>query len=124
MPVYLYSYEYELDDLSLDHVIHGLESNIVFGNNYTVPNFVANHPLNATDLTLHDAMAGYFVRFAASGNPNTDQVLEWPVYQKNHESRIIFNATVTADIEHKDESCAFWQQFFFRSMLVDLPAWM
>jgi para-nitrobenzyl esterase len=122
MPVYLYSYEYELDDLSLDHVIHGVESNILFGNNYTVPNFAANHPLNATDLALHAVMAGYWTRFAATGSPNAAGVLEWRVYRKNHESRMTFDAVSSAALEHKDESCAFWQPFFFRSMLVDLPA--
>ena len=41
-PTYLYSYEYEIDALSLDHVIHGVESNILFGNNY-VPRFPELH---------------------------------------------------------------------------------
>ncbi|MGH7471912.1 MAG: carboxylesterase/lipase family protein [Longimicrobiales bacterium] len=122
MPVYLYSYEYELDDLSLNHVIHGVETNIIFGNGYTVPTFVANHPLNATDLALHTVMAAYWTRFAQSKNPNLDALLHWPVYRKNHEDHIIFDSTVSTAGERKDESCAFWSDFFFRSMLVNVPA--
>ena len=44
--VYDYSYEHEIDDLSVDHVIHGIESNILFGNNYAAA--VANHALTPT----------------------------------------------------------------------------
>ena len=43
-PTYIYSYEYEIDTLSLDHVIHGVESNILFGNNYAPPVFPSYSP--------------------------------------------------------------------------------
>ena len=42
-PTFLYSYEYEIDALSLDRVIHGVESSIIFGNNY-VPRFPELRP--------------------------------------------------------------------------------
>jgi para-nitrobenzyl esterase len=121
-PVFFYSYEYELDDLALDHVIHGVESNIIFGNGYTMPSFAANHPLNATDLALHAVMAAYWTRFAQVGDPNLDPLLQWPVYRKNHEDHIIFDTTVSTAGERKDESCALWSRFFLRSMLADIPA--
>jgi para-nitrobenzyl esterase len=121
VPVFLYSYEYELDDISLDHVIHGVETNIIFGNNYAPPSFPA-HVLNATDLALHAIMAGYWTRFAATGDPNNEQVLEWPVYRKNHEGHIIFDAVTTTDENLGGGTCDFWSNFFFRSMLIDVPA--
>jgi hypothetical protein len=55
--VFFYSYEYELDDIFLNRVIHGVESNIIFGNNY-VPMQLPNHPLTSSDLALHHTMAG------------------------------------------------------------------
>ena len=61
--------KHQIDALSVGHVIHGVESNILFGNNYAPPVFLP-HVLNATDLTLHSAMARYWKRFAATGNPN------------------------------------------------------
>ena len=70
-PTYQYAYEYLIDALSPGHVIHGVESNIVFGNDY-VPNQFLPHALDANDNVLHAAMQGYWVRFAASGNPNSD----------------------------------------------------
>jgi carboxylesterase type B len=66
-PLFFYSYEYEIDDLFPNRVIHGVESNIIFGNNYTPP---TSHPLNAADLALHAAMAGYWTRFALNGHPD------------------------------------------------------
>ena len=71
-PTYVYSYDYVIDSLAPDHVIHGVEANILFGNDYTTPAFTANHPLDASDLALHSAMAGYWTRFAKTGNPNSD----------------------------------------------------
>jgi para-nitrobenzyl esterase len=65
-PVYVYSYDYVIDDVFPGRVIHGLETNIQFGNAYT-PNQFPSHPLNATDLALHAQMAGYWSRFAATG---------------------------------------------------------
>ena len=79
-PTYMYSSEYEIDDLSLDHVIHGVESNIVLGNNYVPPIF-AVHDLNDADRMLHADMAGYWSRFAATGNPNGSGAVHWPAFQ-------------------------------------------
>jgi para-nitrobenzyl esterase len=80
-PTFLYSYEYEIDAISVDRVIHGVESNIVFGNNYGPP--PPFYTLNTADIMLHTAMAGYWTRFAATGNPNSgdDSVVHWPAFK-------------------------------------------
>ena len=122
MPVFLYSYEYSLAEPTLPQVIHGAESNIIFGNNYTSTAFPLNHVLNAADLALHAIMAGYWSRFIGAGQPNADLILEWPDYRKNHESHMIFDGGAIAGIERKDESCAFWAGFNFRTLLGDVPA--
>jgi para-nitrobenzyl esterase len=57
VPVFFYSYEYVIDEVFPDRVIHGVESNILFGNAY-VPQQFPNHVLNARDLALHAQMAG------------------------------------------------------------------
>ena len=121
-PVFLYSYEYELDDISLDHVIHGLESNIIFGNNYTpAGSITVPHVLTATDLLLHAQMAGYWTRFAAVGDPN-GALVSWPVYRKNHEEHIVFDTSIAADANLGNGVCALWSGFFFRSFLTGMPA--
>jgi para-nitrobenzyl esterase len=128
-PTFLYSYEYEIDDLSLDHVIHGVESNIIFGNNYVPPIF-PNHILNAADLDLHTAMAGYWTRFAATGNPNSDDdsIVHWPAFKhptglgRGSDKYLVFDSVVREGQRLREEQCDFWEPFFLRSMLGGLPA--
>jgi para-nitrobenzyl esterase len=128
-PAFLYSYEYEIDDLSLDHVIHGVESNIIFGNNYVPPIF-PNHILNAPDLTLHAAMAGYWTRFAATGNPNSDDdsIVHWPAFKhptgggRGSDKYIVFDSVIREGQRLREEQCEFWEPLFLRTMLGGLPA--
>jgi para-nitrobenzyl esterase len=128
-PTFLYSYEYEIDDLSLDHVIHGVESNIIFGNNYAPPIF-SNHILTSTDLALHSAMAGYWTRFAATGNPNSEDesVVHWPAFKhptgegRGADKYIIFDSAIKEGQRPREEQSNFWEPAFFRSMLGGLPA--
>jgi len=123
-PTFVYSYEYEIDDLSVDHVIHGVEANILFGNNYVAPIF-SNHVLTPADLTLHSAMAGYWTRFAATGNPNSDDdnVVHWPAFKhptgpgRGADKYIIFDSVITESKRQREEQSNFWEPFFFRSML-------
>ena len=122
MPVYMYSYDYVLNDLSAGHVIHGLESNIVFGNGYTTPTFAANHTLTPADLALHDVMAGYWTRFAATGDPSGDGFPTWLEYRKNHDNYFVFDFAVSAGVDQRSEACEFWSPFFLRSMLGGVTA--
>ena len=87
-PVFFYSYEYVIDVLSPVKVIHGVESNILFGNAYA-PNQFPTHALDASDLALHAQMAGYWSRFAATGNPNIDDdtVAHWQDFRRSARRR-------------------------------------
>ena len=128
-PAFLYSYEYEIDDLSLDHVIHGVESNIIFGNSYVPPIF-PNHALTAADLTLHAAIAGYWTRFVATGNPNSDDdtIVHWPAFKhptgqgRGSDKYIVFDSAIREGQRLREQQCDFWEPFFLRSMLGGLPA--
>ena len=51
---------------------HGAEYAYSFGTHDTYMT------TNATDLALQKAMQSYWVSFAASGNPNSDQTTDWP----------------------------------------------
>jgi para-nitrobenzyl esterase len=129
-PVFLYSYEYEIDTLATDHVIHGVESNILFGNNYLPPVFVS-HALSAADRELHARMAAYWTRFAVAGNPNhgaDDSVLSWPPFTRPHgagrgtDKHITFDASLTVGARVHETACDFFEPLFLRSMLAGLPA--
>jgi para-nitrobenzyl esterase len=121
-PVFMYSYEYVLDDLSPGHVIHGVEANILFGNAFATPVFAANHALTAADFALHGEMAGYWARFAATGNPNGAGALEWPEYRKNHEGHIVFDAVLSTGTNLREPACEFWSPYFLESMVFGVPA--
>ncbi|HET9271569.1 MAG TPA: carboxylesterase family protein [Vicinamibacterales bacterium] len=130
VPAYLFSYEYEIDDLAQDRVIHGVESNILFRNDYVPPQF-ASHPLNAFDIALHTQMAGYWTRFAATGNPNVDDdsVVHWQKYQhplgdgRGADRYLVLDGAIRSDKRLRESACDFWERLFARSMLTGLPAW-
>ena len=128
-PVYVYSYDYQIDDVFPGRVIHGLETNIQFGNAYT-PNQFPSHPLDASDLALHAQMAGYWSRFAATGNPNIDDdtVVHWhpfrdPFGQGRGASRhLVLDRVIKSEKRLRESACSFWEPFFLRSMLGKVPA--
>jgi para-nitrobenzyl esterase len=128
-PTFVYSYEYEIDSLSADHVIHGVESNIVFGNNYVPPQFVA-HVLDAPDTILHEAMAGYWSRFAMSGNPNTDDpaIVHWPAFKhpvgtgRGSDKHLVFGEVIAEGMRLREAPCDVLDSFFFRSLVAGVPA--
>jgi para-nitrobenzyl esterase len=128
-PTYLYSYEHQIDTLSVGHVIHGVESNILFGNNYAAPVF-SPYVLNATDLALHSAMAGYWTRFAATGNPNRggDSAFSWPPFTRpngrgrGNDKHIVLQPLIGDGTRVREPFCNFLEAFFFRSVLGAVPA--
>ena len=129
VPVYFFSYDYVIDDVFPGRVIHGLESNLLFGNNYT-PNQFPNYPLNAADLALHAKMAGYWTRFAATGTPNVDDdtVEHWPAFKDPHglgrgsNQFLIFDSVIRSGKRPREAACDFWEPYFLRSMLGKVPA--
>jgi para-nitrobenzyl esterase len=120
-PVYLYSFEREVDAVVPDLVIHGLDRNFVFGNNYVPP---TPYVLNADDLALFGAISGYWSRFAASGNPNTDDiaVVHWPAYKhptgqgRGADKYLVLDWPVREDKRLREAHCDFWEPFFLRSI--------
>jgi para-nitrobenzyl esterase len=126
-PIYMYSYEHEIDDLSLDHVIHGVESNIVFGNNYVPPIF-AVHDLNDVDRLLHADMLGYWSRFSATGNPNGSDAVHWPEFKhptgrgRGSDKYIVLDSAIREDMRLQEVQCNFFEPFFLRSLLGGVPA--
>jgi para-nitrobenzyl esterase len=130
VPAYLYSYEYVIDDLAPDRVIHGVEGNILFRNNYVPPQF-ASHPLTPSDLALHAQMAGYWARFAATGNPNVDDdsAVHWHTFRhptgkgRGADRHLVLDSTIQSDTRLREAACDFWEPFFLGSMLTGRPAW-
>jgi para-nitrobenzyl esterase len=151
-PVFLYSFEYEVDPVVLDRVAHGIDVNFVFGNNFGPPLF-APYVLSPTDLALSNAMSGYWTRFADTGNPNIrharrrlagddrlrDDVdddedddagtgVRWPAFKhmnkrgQGSDKHIVFDLPIRAGQRLRDRQCDFWEPYFLRSISGSVPA--
>jgi para-nitrobenzyl esterase len=120
-PVYMYSFEREVEPVAGDQVIHGLDRNFVFGTNYGPP---SNYVLNADDRMLFGAMSGYWTRFAETGHPNTDDesVLQWPRFRhptgEGHGSDkyLVLDWPLREAKRLREPQCDFWEPFFLRSI--------
>ena len=127
-PTYVYSYEHEIDALSTDHVIHGVEGNILFGNNYSNP--LPSYTLTVVNRTLHAAMAGYWGRFAATGNPNRggEAEVSWPPFTRpngggrGNDKYIVLKPDIGEGGRLREAQCDVFERFFFRSILGGVPA--
>ena len=128
-PVFMYSFEYEVDAIAPDRVIHGLETNFVFGNDFGPP-LISSLPLTGEDRVLARAMGGYWSRFAATGNPNTDDptIVHWPAFKhptgpgRGSAKYLTFGNTIREGQRLKEAECMFWSPFFFRSLVGPVPA--
>jgi para-nitrobenzyl esterase len=118
-PVYLYSFEHSVDELSDGRSIHGLEPNFLFGNNFGPP---SNHVLNVVDQTLFSTMSEYWARFAATGNPNAGSDFEWPRFDRTSARYLVLDATIGEANHLREEYCNFWDHYSFRSLLGAVPA--
>ena len=128
-PVYLYLFGYEVDPVVPDKVAHGLEVNILFGNNYGPPLFPA-YTLGAADLELSHAMAAYWTRFAGNGNPNTDDstVVHWPAFSRPQgkgrgvDKYLALDLPIQTGLRLNERLCDFWEPYFLRTTTGAVPA--
>lgn len=128
-PVFLYSFEHEVDAVVVDRVVHGLEVNFVFGNNYGPPLF-APYSLGPGDLALFRAMSGYWARFMRSGNPNTEDanVVHWPAFRhptgrgRGSDKYLTFDVSIREGKRQRETYCDVWQALFLRSITGAVPA--
>jgi len=97
------------------------------GNNHTPAQF-PNHVLAGTDLELHAAMAGYWTRFAALGNPNDSGAVRWPAFTdptgagRGANKFLRLDAPIRDDKRLNETQCDFWESRFLRAMIGAAPA--
>ena len=106
-------------------VIHGLDPNFVFGNNYAPP---TAYVLSADDRLLSNAIGDYWTRFAATGDPNDPSAVKWhPFISPAAEARaaekyMVLDLPLREDKRPREDQCNFWEPFFLRSLLGAVPA--
>jgi hypothetical protein len=77
-------------------------------------------------------MAGYWRRFADTGNPNTEDetAVHWQPFNRPRgvgrgaARYLILDAPVTTAKRLREEQCSFWEPYFFRSITAAVPAQM
>ncbi len=129
-PVYVYSFEYTVDAVNPGRAFHGLDTNLLFGNNFGAP---SNHVLTPADLVVFDAMSTYWRRFAETGDPNPrGRPVQWPLYRPDplqgvvdpflSDRHFVFERNLGVSSYLRDSQCNFWESFYFRSVLGAVPA--
>jgi para-nitrobenzyl esterase len=129
-PVYAYSFQHIIDAVTPGRSFHGLESNLLFGNNFAAP---SNHVLNATDTAVFAAMSSYWRQFMETGSPNASGTpVPWPLFRPLQSSGaidpalsdryLVLDRTISETSYLRDSQCNFWESFNFRSVLGAIPA--
>ncbi len=94
-PVYLYRVDWH--DTNFPHKMgsfHGLDIPLVFGTlgaNTFMVKAMANKRVLKQATPLSDQMMSYYTNFAKTGNPNGPGLADWPAYDPQKKSRIIFD---------------------------------
>lgn len=83
---------------------HGLELAFVFG---TLGQGGAFTP-NESEQALIAAMQGYWVRFAAAGDPNGGDTAPWPAYEPTTDPYLELGPTIAAGAGVRTAQCDFW----------------
>ncbi len=124
-PVYVYSFEREVVAVAGDQVVHGMDTNFMFGNNYAPP---TSYVLSGDDLVLSGSIMELWARFAATGSPEPPrrprhhEADVWPKFNAGAGKYIVLDVPIEQDKRFRDEQCDFWESRFLRSVVGSVPA--
>lgn len=102
---FLFAHTYSNGPLARLGAGHALELPFVF-HNLALAGFTPS----ADELALADAMVGYWVRFADTGDPNGANAAAWPIYDPALDPTIIFDTPVGVTHGVRAELCDFWDR--------------
>jgi para-nitrobenzyl esterase len=101
--VYKFEFTHAIDDLLLHQygASHGFE---LF---YLFKNFVHWFP-TSREKALADDLAGYWSRFAATGDPNGAGAVPWPTYDSAADSNLALDVQIQPEAGRETTQCDFW----------------
>jgi para-nitrobenzyl esterase len=85
---------------------HASEIAYVFGT------FIWPFPWEDTDKKLSDAITGYWVNFAANGNPNGGSLTKWPAYNAKDDQALEFGDQITVRSEVNKAGLDFFDGYY------------
>jgi para-nitrobenzyl esterase len=83
---------------------HSAEIQYVFGH----PATLGQARFRGADLALHQAMAGYWTRFAATGDPNGEGAVSWPAYDSSADAHLVLDTVIATGTAADAEACLLW----------------
>jgi para-nitrobenzyl esterase len=104
-PVWRYSYAYEFPDgpLAPFHAGHGTEFWLLMHHEV-----VAGRPLTPEAKSLAETMIGYWVRFAATGDPNGGGAPTWPRFDAAGDQDLRLAVPPAAESGLRHDACEIW----------------
>jgi para-nitrobenzyl esterase len=112
-PVYRYFFAHHLDTaapaVQALGAWHGLELAFVFRDLDA-----AGYTPSAAETALADAIDGYWLRLAATGDPNRAGATDWPRYDTATDPYLALDDTVQSAAGVRTTYCDFWDQLFGR----------
>lgn len=113
-PVYTYLFTWESP--VLDYAFrssHCMELPFVFNNVYRARTATGG---GADAYVLADKMSSAWINFAYTGNPNTEELPEWPAYTQEEGSCMIFDSKCEVRNNHDKELMGLLQSFPFKGL--------
>lgn len=105
---YVYTHTFENTDPNLTpyRAFHGAEKYFVFGD----PSFADPRTYTPTpaELALSGQIMGYWMRFAATGNPNEAQATMWPLYNASADPVLQIDDTFMQINGYRTAQCDFY----------------
>jgi para-nitrobenzyl esterase len=83
---------------------HSAEIQFVFGH----PSMIGQPRFRGDEVGLNDRMSGYWVRFAATGDPNGASAPAWPAYDLEGDMHLALDIDTAAASGADAEACALW----------------
>jgi para-nitrobenzyl esterase len=90
---------------------HGIELLYVF---HTLTDIPLYNPAQ-DDLTLSDAMMGYWGRFGATGDPNGATAVPWPKYDGAKDTHLVLDSSITSGEGVRTVQCDAWEQILTKA---------
>ena len=84
---------------------HSAEVQFIFGH----PGRIGHQRFTGDEETLHQAMMGYWTRFAVTNDPNGESAVNWPAFTMTSDTSLQLDVMQQPEMNVSATACAFWE---------------